>query len=320
MDSPLRFHPYLRPLVWGGRRLGDLLGKPLPAAEPIGESWEISDHPSHRTVVAEGPLAGRSVRDLMETHRRELLGSAAERYSVFPWLIKYLDARDWLSVQVHPDDEAAARLLPGESGKTEIWFILDAPPGSRVYAGLRPGVDEAALRAALGRGAAAECLHDFAPLPGDALFLPAGTVHAVGGGVMLAEVQQTSDATFRLYDWDRRDAQGRARPLHVEQALACIDWKAGPVAPIRVEGYPGAAPVRRRLTKCRYFQIDYICEKAPFALGGVGRLQALLVLHGKGRLGRDAVTAGDTLLLPASMRPRTCEPDGPLSLLLAALP
>jgi mannose-6-phosphate isomerase len=322
MNAPLLFQPYLRPLVWGGRRLAEL-GKRLPDDAPYGESWEVSDHPSHRTVVAEGPLAGRSVRELMEGRRRELLGPAADAYSIFPWLIKYLDARDWLSVQVHPDDAAAARLWPGESGKTEVWFILDARPGSRVYAGLLPGVDEAALRGALARGTAAECLFRFEPRPGDCLFFPAGTVHAVGGGVMLTEVQQTSDATFRLYDWGRVDAQGRPRTLHVEQALASIDWSAGPVRPVRADGYPDAAPRRQRLAECRYFQAEYVCQREPFTVGGAGRLQALLVLHGRGRLqgpGRAELTAGDTLVLPASMAARTCAPDGPLALLLATLP
>src|SRR5262249_19325002 len=159
----------------------------------------------------------------------ELLG--ADRCAVFPWLVKYLDARDWLSVQVHPDDEAVRRLWPGEGGKTEAWFVLAAAPESKIYAGLLPGVDEPALRKALATGTVADCLHQFRPRPGDCLFLPAGTVHAVGGGVLLAEVQQTSDATFRLFDWNRVDAQGRPRSLHVEQALACINWRQGPVLP-----------------------------------------------------------------------------------------
>ena len=114
MNYPLRFRPYLRPMVWGGRHLGEVLGKPLPTPGAYGESWEISDHPSHRSLVAGGPLAGRSLRDLMEQHRTSLLGPASDRYDVFPWLVKYLDAQDWLSVQVHPDEEAVQRLWPGE--------------------------------------------------------------------------------------------------------------------------------------------------------------------------------------------------------------
>src|SRR5207244_4153139 len=156
-----------------------------------GESWEISDHPLHRSVVANTPLAGATLRHLMETRRDEMMGLASVR-ATFPLLVKYLDANDWLSVQVHPDEEAVKKLWPGEGSKTEAWFTVDAAPGSRIYAGLLPGVGERELRAALHAGTVAECLHSFEPHPGDCVLLPAGAVHAVGGGVLLAEVQQTS--------------------------------------------------------------------------------------------------------------------------------
>jgi mannose-6-phosphate isomerase len=309
-------------MVWGGRRLGEVLHKPLPTAEPYGESWEVSDHVSHRTVVADGPFAGRTLRELMEQDRAALLGSSTSAVT-FPWLVKFLDANDWLSVQVHPDDEKVRRWWPGEGGKTEAWFILDAAPGSRIYAGLRPGVDEQRLRTALEAGTVADCLHHFAPRPGDCVFLPAGTVHAVGGGVLFAEIQQTSDATFRLFDWNRRDAQGKSRELHIEQALACINWNAGPVQPIRVASYPDGN-VRQRLVECRYFTLDYTCQNEPFDCGGEGRLQVLMVPHGRGVLrspeGAHAVRIGDTLVLPAALPRLRCEPDGALALLIATLP
>ncbi len=316
-------------MVWGGRRLGEVLGKPLPTGEAYGESWEISDHASHRSIAVEGPEAGRTLRDLMRQEPAALLG-AAESRSVFPWLVKFLDARDWLSVQVHPDDESVRKLWPGEGGKTEAWFVLDAAPTGKVYAGLRRGVDEARLRAALREGTVADCLHSFRPRPGDCLFLPAGTVHAVGGGVLMAEVQQTSDATFRLFDWDRRDAQGRSRTLHIEEALACIDWNAGPVHPVHAQGYPESAaaepslePMRQRLVSCRYFTLDYVRDARPFRLGGEG-MEVLIVVHGRGSLdgpeGRSVLRAGDSLLLPAAAAPVECRPDGPLGMLLAALP
>jgi mannose-6-phosphate isomerase len=272
-------------MVWGGRRLGDLLNKTLPADGPYGEAWEISDHASHQSVVCRGPRRGRTLRELMQEERRQLVGAA--HHEAFPWLVKSLDAADWLSVQVHPDDEAARRLWPGERGKTEAWFVLDAAPGSKVFAGLASGVTRAALQRALAAGEVVGCLHQFEPRPGDCLFLPAGTVHAVGGGVLMAEVQQTSDATFRLFDWNRRDARGQARPLHVEQSLACIDWQAGPVNPVRAWGYPrawGAAPdagdETQRLTGCAYFVLDYWRRTAPFELGGDGRMAVVVVVHG----------------------------------------
>ncbi|MFO0925937.1 MAG: type I phosphomannose isomerase catalytic subunit [Gemmataceae bacterium] len=329
MQHPIRFRPFLRPMVWGGRNLAALLAKPLPTADDYGEAWEVSDHASHRSVIADGPDAGRTLRDLLARDPHRLLGDPD--HTAFPWLIKYLDAHDWLSVQVHPDEEAVRRLWPGEGSKTEAWFVLAARPDSRVYAGLQPGVDEAALRRAIAAGTVADLLHAFEPRPGDCLFLPAGTVHAVGGGVLIAEVQQTSDATFRLFDWNRRDASGKSRTLHIEEAIACIDWTAGPVHPVRASGYPqatdeppAAEPVGQELVRCRYFHLDYIRQTTPFPVAGQGRLQTMLVLHGTGRYRSDAgpgiLRPGDTVLLPAALPPLTVEPDGPLGLLLSTLP
>jgi mannose-6-phosphate isomerase len=306
----------------------------LPIGGVYGEAWEISDHATHRSVVAEGPWSGWNLRDLLEREAEALLGpdsSGRTGQDSFPWLVKHLDACDWLSVQVHPDDESVQQLWPGEGGKTEAWFVLDAAPSSRIYAGLLPGVDEKQLRAALASGTVGDCLHQFQPRPGDCLFLPAGTVHAVGGGVLLAEVQQTSDATFRLFDWNRRDVEGRSRTLHIEEALVCIDWSRGPVQPVRASGYPAqpgqpaaSGSVRQPLVSCPYFTLDYLRQAEPFTLGGSGTLQVLLVLHGRGILdsaaGSLALAPGETLLLPASLPALTCHPREPLGLLLATLP
>ena len=321
LNSPLRFQPHLKALVWGGRGLGESLNKPLPTAAAYGESWEISDHDSHSSVVADGPHAGQTLRDLMQRIPDALLGAPRER---FPWLVKFLDAHDWLSVQVHPDDRAVAQLWPGEGGKTEAWFILAARPGSRVYAGLMPGVDERALRAALATGRAADCLHSFEPRPGDCLFLPAGTVHAVGGGVLMAEVQQTSDATFRLFDWNRVDANGKSRELHIDKALACIDWDAGPVSPVRVHGYPAGEVGSTALVRCPYFDLDYHHFRESHTLNTGSVLRIALVLHGRGHYDADGVrhdlAVGDTLLFPASIDPVPLVADGALGVLTASMP
>jgi mannose-6-phosphate isomerase len=324
----MRFRPFLRPMVWGGRQLGEVLHKQLAAEGLFGESWEISDHASHHSVLENGE-GNITLRDLMQTRREPLLGSAAAAYAVFPWLVKFLDARDWLSVQVHPDEQAVVRLWPGEGSKTEAWFVLDARPDSRVYAGLLPGVDEKSLRAALAQGTVADCLHQFQPRPGDCLFLQAGTVHAVGGGVLMAEVQQTSDATFRLFDWNRKDASGKQRQLHVEEALASIHWNIGPVDPVRASGYPlpGQKPngsVCQELVRCRYFELEYLRQTEPFTLGGVGRLQVAIGLHGNSQLqatGRPSPFAvGQTIVLPAKAAPTTCTPEGSFGVLVATLP
>jgi len=309
-------------MVWGGRRLGHVLGKQFPTDEPYGESWEISDHPLHRSVVANGPLAGTTLHELMGARRDELLG-ASSRDANFPLLVKYLDCSDWLSVQVHPGEEAVERLLPGEGSKTEAWFVLDAASGSRIYAGLVPGVGEQELRAAIQAGTVAECLHSFEPKPGDCVYLPAGTVHAVGGGVLIAEVQQTSDATFRLFDWNRRDAQGKSRKLHVEEGLASIHWDQGPVTPLhvpefleclrpqlRLRGLPGTYPATSEcwsLLECSYFDVKFarnFSGTLPFD-AATGHARVLLVLTGTGVLTslerKDALYAGQTWLFPASL-------------------
>jgi mannose-6-phosphate isomerase len=250
-------------------------------------------------------------------------------HETFPWLIKCLDARDWLSVQVHPDETAARRLLPSEGSKTEAWFILEADPGSRVYAGLRPGTDQTSLLECLNRGAIADCLHSFEPRPGDCVFLPAGTVHAVGGGVLMVEVQQTSDATFRLFDWNRRDAQGKTRPLHIDESLACIDWDGGPVRPVSVPGAAGSpnhtiTDHRQTLVECPYFILEYVRSREPFVCGGDGRLRALMMIQGKGRLAgctaEDHLACGQVWLLPASMPTVEMRPSGPVTVLLCSLP
>jgi mannose-6-phosphate isomerase len=314
IDQPLRFEPFLRPMPWGGRSLARFLGKNLPTAGPYGESWEVSDHPIHRSRLATASRYGITLRDLMVQDRRALLGPAADEYSVFPWLIKLLDAKDWLSVQVHPDEAAVKKLLPGESAKTEAWYVLDALPGSRIFAGLKPGVGPVQLRQALADGTVTECLHSFAPTPGDFLFMPAGTIHAVGGGVLFAEIQQTSDATFRLYDWNRRDAQGQPRPLHIGESFASIHWEQGMIEPINVTE-------ARHLATCQYFSIESILHATDFMVGGIGQLQALVVTQGQGRFDYgEFVMPGDVWVLPAALEETTLHLDLPLAGLLCSWP
>jgi mannose-6-phosphate isomerase len=313
--QPLRFEPYFRPMIWGGRKLARFLGKNLPTPMAYGESWEVSDHAVHQSRLATASHFGVTLRRLMISHRRELLGAAAGRFAVFPWLIKLLDAKDWLSVQVHPDEEAVKKLWPGESAKTEAWFILDAEPTSRIYAGLKPGIGAPQLREALQRGAVTDCLHSFTPKAGDCVFLPAGTVHALGGGVSLAEIQQTSDATFRLFDWNRLDAKGQPRQLHVEESFASIHWNQGPVEPI------AATDPRQPLVSCRYFEIERCRHDSSFTLGGLDRLQALIVTQGQGRFDNgEFVMPGDVWILPAAMPAMTLQLDLALTGLLCTLP
>ena len=313
--QPLRFAPFFRPMIWGGRKLARFMGKNLPSQDAYGEAWEVSDHPLHQSRLATASNFGLTLRHLMDQHRRDLLGPAAERFSIFPWLIKLLDADDSLSVQVHPDPEAVKKLSAGESAKTEAWLILDAEPTSRIYAGLKPGIGPAHLREALHQGAIEECLHAFTPNAGDFVFIPAGTVHALGGGVLLAEIQQTSDATFRLFDWNRRDAQGQPRKLHIEESFASIHWDQSPINPI------AANDPRSPLVACPYFAIERLHRPSSFSVGGRDRLQAMIVTHGQGRFDNgEFVMPGDVWVLPAALPKTTLHLDMPMTGLFCTLP
>lgn len=201
-----------------------LYGKKLPAGQPIGESWEISDRPGDASVIANGPLAGRDLRWLMEGQAPELLGDAKPSADGrFPLLCKILDARERLSLQVHPP-AGKCRELKGEP-KTEMWFIADATPGACLYAGLKAGVTRAEFEQKIGDGTVADCFHRLPVGVGDAMFLPSGRVHAIGGGQVIFEIQQNSDTTYRVFDWNRVGLDGKPRELHIAESLASIDFE-----------------------------------------------------------------------------------------------
>jgi mannose-6-phosphate isomerase len=299
---PLRFRPILRDYLWGGRRLETLLGKPLPPGDRWAESWEIADHGSDQSVVEFGALAGTTLNELVANRGIDLLGAgwrAAE--GRFPLLLKFLDAAQTLSVQVHPDDARAARLDPPDGGKTEAWVVLDVLPGSLIYAGLKPGIDRATFEAALHAGRCADCLHSFQPSPGDCVYVPAGAVHALGAGLLVAEVQQTSDVTYRLFDWNRVASDGRPRALHIEQGLEAIDFSLGPIEP------QWAEPTERievvRLVACDKFVLDRWDFDTPQPIGGDGRCRLIAVLDGAVSIEGDPsgvpLRRGASALLPA---------------------
>lgn len=219
---PLTFEPIFKERVWGGRRIEELFGKKLPPGLRVGESWEITDRPEGVSRIANGPLAGRDLRWLMENHRRELLGSARVPDGRFPLLVKILDAQDKLSLQVHPPATVAPE-LKGEP-KTEMWFIADAPPGADLFVGLRCGVTRGQFEEELRAGTVTECFHRLEVRKGDAMFLPSGRVHAIGAGNVIFEIQQNSDTTYRVFDWGRVGLDGKPREMHLEQAMRSIDF------------------------------------------------------------------------------------------------
>ena len=318
---PLRFHPILRQYIWGGKRLGRSLGKPVAPDETCAESWEICDHGDDQSVVAFGPLAGTTLGQLVQQRGDTLLGRHHPQRR-FPLLLKFLDAAEMLSVQVHPHDAMAAKLDPPDLGKTEAWVVLESGPEGMIYAGLKPGVDRDTLAEAAGRGNCDQCLHAFHPSPGDCILLQAGTVHTFGGDVLVAEIQQSSDATFRLFDWNRLGPDGNPRQLHVEQALEAVDFQRGPVLPQKP--LPTERPQVSRLVECEPFVLDRWEFDSPLSAGGDGRCHVLAVLAGAVQIERDpsetALSQGGTALLPAGLGPVRLSPQGRTILLDAYLP
>ena len=321
---PLRFEPIYQYRLWGGRRLANLLSAPLPGDGPIGEAWLLSDRDDHPSRVTNGPLKGQTLGQLLKQWPEQLLGTLAGRFRRFPLLLKFLDARDTLSVQVHPSDRQTDYLPAGETGKTEAWVVLEAGPQGRIYAGLTPGTTADNLRQAIASKTVADHLAHFTPKPGDGVFVPAGTVHSLGD-VVVFEVQQNSDVTFRLYDWEHIDAQtGRPRPLQVDQALACIDFAQGAIGPA-VPVLEEMQPVRReRLFCCEHFGLWRLWGKAPFTVGAADTPRVLVCIAGDGQLENDgvayAVGKGDVLLLPAVVGACAFRPRSAVSLLELSLP
>jgi mannose-6-phosphate isomerase len=321
---PLRFEPIYEHRVWGGRRLGDLLTAPLPPDGRIGEAWVLSDRDDHPSRVANGPLKGRTIEQLQKQSPEQLLGKFAQRFRRFPLLLKFLDARDLLSVQVHPSDRQTDLLPAGERGKTEAWVVLEAGPESRVYAGLKPGTTPDDLRRAIPNRSVADHLATFTPKPGDGVFVQAGTVHSLGD-VMVFEVQQNSDVTFRLYDWDRLDAKtGDPRALHIDQAIACMDFAQGAVGPVAPVVEATTPVLRERLFQCEHFWLWRLQGESPLTVGAAHTPHVLVCIGGEGQLEHDgaiyAVAKGDVLLLPAVVGECVCRPRGAVNLLEVALP
>lgn len=300
---PLRFQPIYRRYIWGGRRLESVLGKQLADGGDYAESWEIVDHGKDQSVVAAGPLQGERLGNLVASRGAELFGRHWPQQR-FPLLFKFLDAHRSLSLQVHPDDAMAAQLNPPDLGKTEAWVILHAEPGSLIYSGLKRGFDRPAIEREVNRGTIELCLHRVEPRVGDCLFIPAGTVHALGAGLVVAEIQQASDTTFRLFDWNRVGPDGNPRPLHVAQSLRAIDYQRGPVTPQIPQETD--RPFVVRLVACDKFVLDRWELEQSEEIGGDNRFHIVAMLRGEidvegDPLGRPLRT-GQTMLLPADRR------------------
>jgi mannose-6-phosphate isomerase len=314
---PLLFQPRFVEKIWGGRKIETVLGKPLPAGKQIGESWELYDFPPGATdgskdwvsvVVANGPLAGRTLHSIVTEYGSDLLGDVPlAPAGQFPILIKYLDAREDLSVQVHPD-QAYADAHPDAHLKSEAWYVLQHDADARLLKGLASHTNRDKFAEAIATGEVETHINAIQVKPGDCHYLPSGTVHALGAGILVAEVQTPSDTTYRVFDFNRVDATtGKPRALHVEQAMACIDF-AGTAVEEQPRGHTGGPhSAVSRLVDCPYFRLEKVRVGAgverPVAFGDP---VVWMMLEGRAELRVDgqpptAVGKGDTVLLPARL-------------------
>ena len=302
---PLTFEPIFQERIWGGHKLADLFGKNLPANKRIGESWEIVDQPEAQSVVVNGVFKGKTLHELWSQHREEVFGAspktAREARALpnrFPLLIKLLDAQEKLSLQVHPSEKIAAKL--GGEPKTECWYVAAADPGAELFVGFRKPITREAFQKSLHAGSAADHVHTIRVKQGDAMFLPAGRFHAVGTGNVLVEIQQNSDTTYRVFDWHRKDENGKARQLHVDQALESINFDD--VVPKLIEP-KGELLVKHPLFEIQKWNLDAPREAAPR-----GQFAIFCCLSGKLCCADVDLRPGEFFLVPASLQDRQLHP------------
>lgn len=309
--EPITFSPIYMERVWGGREFERIYGRSLPQpATPFGESWELVDREEAQSVVATGAHVGKTLHELWSEHRREIFGIDGPAPARFPILLKILDARDDLSIQVHPPAALAEKL--GGEPKTEMWVIADRTPGAKLYVGLKRGVDRAAFERAIHDGTLADCVHAIEPSPGESIFIPSGRLHAIGAGFLIHEIQQNSDTTYRVFDWNRPGLDGRPRELHIEPSLASIDFD---------DVEPGMdSPQGPVLADCPYFKTErlHLMPGDALTTGTPHRFAIISLLTGT--LATTAgipFPAGQTLLLPPGGKLQSPTPSTVLRITIA---
>ncbi|MFW6269495.1 MAG: type I phosphomannose isomerase catalytic subunit [Bacillota bacterium] len=322
---PLKFKPVYKEKIWGGNKISKFFKRKL-SRENIGESWEVTAHPNGVSVVKNGFLQGKKITDLIKESRKDLLGQVnIDTGGNFPLLIKFLDANQKLSVQVHPDNNYAQK-VEGEPGKTEMWYIIDCEPEAKLVYGLKPGTTRREMKKAIKQGNLENLLNEITVKPGEVYFIPSGTIHAIEEGILLAEIQQNSDTTYRVYDWNRTDAEGKSRPLHIDNALEVANFQQKPssiknkILTITTQNYN-----RHFLAACPYFvteklELQNSCNlKSEFT---ENKFIILMILDGSGEIihknTKYQIKAGETIMIPAALKEIALQ--GNLNLLKTYIP
>lgn len=303
---PLKFKSIYKERIWGGQNLVRRFNKDLPPEQKIGESWELSTVEDHYSVVTNGFLAGNDLQEIIEIYMGDLLGeNAYEKFGdEFPLLFKLIDAQDILSLQVHPDDQSAKKRHQAY-GKSEMWYIIDAEPGSKIINGFSEDINEAVFLQKLTDGTLHEVLQEVEVKAGDVFYIPAGRIHAIGKGILLAEIQQSSDVTYRIYDWGRTDSQGKSRELHTDLALSVIDYQASPDPHSKYQSVPNKSV---NLVKCEKFITNLIQLNGQIHrdFEWIDSFVVYFCIAGNLILkypeGEEKISAGECLLIPANVR------------------
>ena len=321
---PLKFKPVFKEKIWGGNKLNTILGKNLPHNKKIGESWEISGVKDNISVVSNGQLAGNNLQELVEIYMGDLVGDKVfEKFGIeFPLLVKFIDANKVLSIQVHPDDELA-RKRHNAYGKTEMWYIIQADKDSEIITGFKQEINKEQYQKYFREGYLNQILNIEKAKTGEVFFIPAGRIHATGKGILLAEIQQTSDITYRIYDWDRKNKDGNSRELHTELALDAIDFSAynnykTPYKKIKNQSVS--------IAECKYFHTNILDFNKPIkkdyslidSFVIIMCLKGSLLIHNNSN--NEQVNSGETVLIPASLDNVIFEPLGKSIILEVFIP
>lgn len=317
---PLKFQNIFKSVVWGGEKIAPFKGVSTQQKN-IGESWELSGVKGNESVVADGPLAGRTITSLAEEYKGTLLGEKvyASTGSEFPLLVKFIDARDDLSIQVHPDDNLAAERHNGSKGKTEMWYVVQADPKAHLMSGLSKQITPEEYAAKVADNTITDVLHDYDVHAGDVFFLPAGRIHSIGSGCFIAEIQQTSDITYRIYDFGRLGLDGKPRELHTELSKAAIDYT---VLPDYKTSYQSCRNQENEIVSCKYFTTSLyeLDKEVTKDMSGLDSFVIAICVEGSGSLSDSegnsvSLRQGETVLIPACSRSFTLRPEGGMKVL-----